>query len=182
MPPNSPFVQNVLNDFLLHSDYFIITTFRRSQDALCGLRSGEKVRICLAIFNSSYFEGKVVYLASNIDEVEGMCERKSVSFRTDNGQMRATGTERTYDEWVMSCKPENSESRFDYLLSSAYHDNEILVYFWEHSTKQMFLETLMTSIRISIDKKWRRERKPEKTDKDYDYDDYERPEDYLRSY
>ena len=118
-------------------------------DPLCSLQMGEKVRICVSIFNSFYFEDKIEYPSSKVDVVEGTCERRTVSFRTELGKQKAAGG--TFNEWVMSCKIRDSPVRFDYFLSHAYRANEVFVYFWENDAEQVFLENLSTNIRLSFE-------------------------------
>lgn len=104
--------------------------------------------MCTAIFNSEYFEETLDYPPSQINWVNGTCEKRTVSFRTEKGKAEATG--RNFEEWMLDCKPTDQVYvNFEYFLSQAYKSNELFVYFWE-SDEVIFPENLGTNVRIIV--------------------------------
>lgn len=127
--------------------YFCASERSRKEDPLCKLNSEEKLRICVVVFNSTYFEA-VEFPHSTVGEVEGTCKRKTVYFRTERGKSEAT--EREFVEWMMSCESSDIKEGFPYFLSQAYRSNEIFVYSRENDTQQMFLDNLSTNVRLTV--------------------------------
>lgn len=106
----------------------------------------ERIRTCIAVFNSSYFSEKLVF-PSNVSKINGSCELKTISFQTAYGKKEATGE--SFKEWMLSCEYDTrSENRFQYLLSVTRQRDEIFVYFWDHDTGKVFLENFSYNLRF----------------------------------
>lgn len=120
----------------------------KENEHLCELFEEEKLRICVAIFNSGYFAEKINFSPSDVIAVDGSCEKNDISFRTENGMEKAAG--RHFEESMMSCNPkkkDQNEDKLDYLLSGAYENNKIFVFFKHNETQKIYLENLSTNVR-----------------------------------
>lgn len=127
---------------------YLLTASNRNQDPLCSLELKEKVRICMAVLNSTYFNGKVNF-PSSVNWIGGKCIKKTISFQTEVGERLAA--RREFQEWTMDCDTNNEDDGvFDYLLSQAYEPDQIFIYTWDWHTHDLFLENLSTNVRLII--------------------------------
>ena len=120
------------------------------EDALCALSDSERYRVCAAVFNSNYFEGKISSWNSR-ERIQTSCAIGSVSFQTEYG-IKAAAKRFYKTERMLNCGevPQISKKRsLNYMLSHAYESNQTFVFFRDDETNLIFLENLTIGVRLS---------------------------------
>ena len=116
------------------------------EHSLCRLHAEDKQRICIAVFNSKYFEERITF--SNTNRVQAFCELLNISFQTELGKTETA--EHTFREWMLDCRPGEDEAKFDYLLSHAYQSHQIFIYFRNGKTGEVYPENLTINLRLNV--------------------------------
>jgi hypothetical protein len=128
----------------------LITEKKRSDDPICKLNEDERLRVCILVLSSTYFEDGLVFEPhySYIDETE--CFKRKISFNDERVKLEAG--EKLHEEWMISCRLEKHSPGFrgEYFLSRVYNSvNEVFAYKVDENS-DVVVENLFGNVRFRI--------------------------------
>lgn len=118
------------------------------EDPICTLEADERLRVCMLVLNSEYFEEELKFIPRTVNSMDN-CVKREITFQDEEARYLSGGL--LYEEWMISCKPDYYYATFQntYYLSAAYYsENHVFAYRWDENGN-LILENRFGNVRFN---------------------------------